>query len=119
VALIPSSIGRMLVIFSEALGAATMFADKHGYAIDPSQEMVALGLANIGSGFIGGLAGGGSLSRTAVNDRAGAWSEVSPKSAAVLSLITVIALTPLFHDLPEAVSGCVDHSRRLRPDEGR
>jgi sulfate permease, SulP family len=101
--LIPSSIGMMLVIFSEALGAGQNFADKHGYRLVPDQEMIALGLANIGSAFLGGLACGGSLSQSAVNDGAGARTEVSPLFAAVLSLVTVIALTPLFTNLPEAV----------------
>ncbi len=101
--LLPSAVGMMLVIFSEALGAGQNFADKHGYRLDSSQEMIALGLANIGSGFLGGLACGGSLSQTAVNDGAGARSELSAVVAAILSLITVIALTPLFKDLPEAV----------------
>jgi SulP family sulfate permease len=101
--LLPSAIGMMLVIFSEALGAAQSFADKHGYSLDPSQDMIALGLANIASGLLGGLASGGSLSQTAVNDGAGARSELSPVVAAVLSLITVLALTPLFTNLPEAV----------------
>ncbi len=101
--LVPSSIGMMLVIFSEALGAGQNFADKHGYRLVPDQEMIALGLANIGSAVLGGLACGGSLSQTAVNDGAGARSEASPLVAAVLSLVTIIALTPLFTDLPEAV----------------
>jgi high affinity sulfate transporter 1 len=101
--LLPSAIGMMLVIFSEALGAAQTFADEHGYRLDPSQDMIALGFANIGSGFIGGLAAGGSLSQTAVNDAAGARSQLSPIVAAVLGLITVIALMPLFTNLPEAV----------------
>jgi SulP family sulfate permease len=101
--LLPSAIGMMLVIYSEALGAATTFAEKHGYRLDSNQEMIALGLANIGSGFLGGLAAGGSLSQSAVNEGAGARTELSPAFASLLSLVTVIALTPLFHDLPEAV----------------
>lgn len=101
--LLPSALGMMLVIFSEALGAGQTFADKHGYRLESSQEMIALGLANIGSGFLGGLACGGSLSQTAVNDGAGARSELSSVVAAVFSLITVVALTPTFQDLPEAV----------------
>jgi sulfate permease, SulP family len=101
--LLPSAGGMMLVIFSEALGAAQNFADKHGYRLDPSQDMIALGLANLGSGLLGGLAAGGSLSQSAVNDGAGARSQVSPVIAAALSLVTVLALTPLFTDLPEAV----------------
>ena len=80
------------------------FADKHRYRLDPNQEMIALGLANIGSGFLGGLAGG----RQPLADR-GQRRRRRPQSrcrrsfAAALSLITVVALTPLFHDLPEAV----------------
>jgi sulfate permease, SulP family len=101
--LIPSAAGMMLVIFSEALGAGQTFADKHGYRLESSQEMIALGLANLGSGVLGGLACGGSLSQSAVNDGAGARTELSPIIAAALSPITVIALTPLFTDLPEAV----------------
>ena len=80
--LVPSAIGMMLVIFSEALGAAQTFADKHGYRLDPSRDMIALGLANIASGLLGGLAAGGSLSQSAVNDGAGARSELSPVVAA-------------------------------------
>jgi MFS superfamily sulfate permease-like transporter len=101
--LLPSAIGMLLVIYSEALGAASTFADKHGYRLDSNQEMIALGLANIGSAFLGGLAGGGSLSQTAVNDGAGARTQVSTLFAAAVSLVTVLWLTPLFHDLPEAV----------------
>lgn len=101
--LLPSALGIMLVIFSEALGAGQTFADKHGYRLDPSQDMIAIGLANVASGFLGGLACGGSLSQTAVNDQAGARTELSAIVAAALSLITVVALTPLFTNLPEAV----------------
>lgn len=101
--LLPSAAGMVLVIFSEALGAGQSFADEHDYRIDPSQEMVALGVANIGSGLLGGLAAGGSLSQSAVNEAAGARSELSTLVAAALSVVTVIALTPLFADLPEAV----------------
>ncbi|HTT87933.1 MAG TPA: SulP family inorganic anion transporter, partial [Acidimicrobiales bacterium] len=52
--LVPSAIGMMLVIFSEALGAGQNFADKHGYRLVPDQEMIALGPANIGSAVLGG-----------------------------------------------------------------
>ena len=41
----------LLVIFSESLGAAETFAAKHGYEIDPDQELIALGVANVGSGL--------------------------------------------------------------------
>jgi high affinity sulfate transporter 1 len=95
--------GMLLVIFSESLGAAQNFATKHGYEIDPNQELIALGFANVGSGFLGGLAAGGSLSQSAVNEAAGARSEMSPVVAAVLTVVTVLLLMPLFKNLPEAV----------------
>jgi sulfate permease, SulP family len=101
--LITAAAGLLLVIFSESLGAADNFATKYGYEIDPNQELIALGVANAGSGLVGGLAGGGSLSQSAVNEGAGARSEASPLIAAVLILITVLVLTPLFKNLPEAV----------------
>ena len=65
-------------VFSESLGAAETFATKYGYEIDPNQELIALGVANAGSGLLGGLPAGGSLSQSAVNEGAGARSEISP-----------------------------------------
>jgi sulfate permease, SulP family len=101
--LLPAAVGLMLVMLSEALGAANTFAQKHRYRINPNQDMVAIGLANLGSGLLGGLPAGGSMSQTAVNDAAGARTELSPLIAAGLALVTVIALTPLFTDLPDAI----------------
>jgi SulP family sulfate permease len=101
--LVAAAGGLVLVIFSESLGAAETFASKHGYEIDPNQELIALGVANAGSGLVGGLAAGGSLSQSAVNEGAGARSELSPLVAAALMIVTVLVLTPVFKDLPEAV----------------
>jgi sulfate permease, SulP family len=103
VPLLAAAGGMVLVMFSESLGAADAFARKHGYPIDANQELIALGVANAGSGLLGGLAGGGSLSQSAVNEGAGARSEMSAILAAALILVTVLVLTPLFKDLPEAV----------------
>ena len=95
--------GLLLVIYSESLGAAQDFATKHGYEIDADQELISLGVANVGSGLLGGLAAGGSLSQSAVNERAGARSQTSSVVAALLTVVTVLFLTPLFTNLPEAV----------------
>jgi sulfate permease, SulP family len=101
--LMAAAAGMLLVIFSESLGAAENFATKYGYEIDANQELIALGVANAGSGFLGGLAAGGSLSQSAVNEGAGARSEMSALVATLLALVTVLLLTPLFKNLPEAV----------------
>jgi MFS superfamily sulfate permease-like transporter len=102
-ALVAGAAGMLLVIFSESLGAATTFATKYGYEIDANQELIALGVANAGSALVRGLPSGGSLSQSAVNEGAGARSEVSPLFATVLALVTVLFLTPVFKNLPEAV----------------
>jgi len=122
-ALIVAAAGMLLVIFSESLGAAETFAAKHGYDIDPNQELIALGVANVGSGLMGGLAGGGSLSQSAVNEGAGARSEVSSLVSAVLIVVTVLFLTPLFKNLPEAVLAAliifaVSHLWKIREFRG-
>ena len=101
--LLPGALGIFLVIFSEGLGAADVFASKHKYDVNPDQELIAYGAANISSGLCGGILAGGSLSQSSVNDSAGARTPVSLLVAAVLGLITIVALTPLFTDLPEAV----------------
>lgn len=101
--LLPGAVGIVLVVFSESLGAANAFAEKHDYDIKPDQELFAFSAANLGSGLLGGLVAGGSMSQTAVNDGAGARSEVSTIVAAALGFVTVIALTSLFYSLPEAV----------------
>ncbi len=101
--LLPGAIGIVLVVFCESLGAANAFADKHGYEIKPDQDLFAFSAANLGSGLLGGLIAGGSMSQTAVNGGAGARSEVSTIIAAALGLVTVVALTSLFYILPEAV----------------
>jgi high affinity sulfate transporter 1 len=101
--LLPGAIGIVLVVFCESLGAANAFADKHGYEIKPDQDLFAFSAANLGSGLLGGLVAGGSMSQTAVNDGAGARSEISTIIAAALGLVTVVALTSLFYSLPEAV----------------
>ncbi len=101
--LLPGALGMFLVVFSEGLGAADVFASKHKYDLKPDQELIAYGAANISSGLCGGLVAGGSLSQSSVNDSAGARTPISLLVAAVLGLVTVVALMPLFTDLPEAV----------------
>jgi sulfate permease, SulP family len=118
-ALMAAAGGMLLVIFSKSLGAAQNFATKYGYEIDPNQELIALGVANAGSGFLGGLAGGGSLSQSALNAGAGGRSEASSLVAGVLVLVTVLLLTPLFKTLPEAVLAAliihaVSHLMKMR-----
>jgi len=101
--LLPGAAGIVLLVFSEAIGASSAFAEKHGYETRPNQDLFAFSIANIGSGLLGGYVAGGSTSSTAVNEKAGAETQLSAILAAVLALFTVAALTSLFYNLPEAI----------------
>ena len=105
--LIGPCLGVMLVGFAEALGAAKTYAAREGYDIDPNRELLGMGAANLGSGFASGMVVNGSLSKTAVNGGAGAKSQVSGLTSAVLTLLTLLFLTPLFESLPEATLAAV------------
>jgi sulfate permease, SulP family len=105
--LLPGAFAIVLFVVSETLGVGHSLGRQYGYDIDPNQELIALGVANITSSCLGGLVSGCSMSSTAVNDRAGAKSQVSSLAAAGMVLVTLIALMPLFHNLPEAVLGAI------------
>jgi high affinity sulfate transporter 1 len=105
--LVGPAAGVMLVGFAEALGAAKAYAARAGYDVDPNRELIGMGLANVGAGLASGMVVNGSLSKTAVNGGAGARSQLSGMTAAVLTLATLLFLTPVFESLPEATLAAV------------
>ncbi|MGH2583556.1 MAG: SulP family inorganic anion transporter [Dehalococcoidia bacterium] len=102
-----SAVGVMLVGFVEGLGAAKTYATRNHYEIDANRELVGFGAANIGSGISSGMIVNGSLSKTAVNGGAGAKSQISGLIVAVLTVVTLLFLTGLFEELPEATLAAV------------
>ncbi len=105
--LLPGAAGIVLVAYAEGLGSARVLADRHKYDIDPGGELRATGLANLGSSLLGGIPVAGGLSGSSANDSNGARSEVSSMAASAFLLLTLLLLTPLFHQLPEAVLGAI------------
>jgi high affinity sulfate transporter 1 len=97
------AIGIVLLAYSESLGVAREFAEKHGYEIDPNQELIAQGVGNVVSSFFGGMIAAGSVSSSAVKEAAGAHSQVANLVTWGAIVLTVLVLTPLFSSLPEAV----------------
>ena len=97
----PGALAIVLVGYAEALGAAKAAAMQSGGDIDPNQELVAHGPANILSGLFGGFLVVGSLSKTSVAMAAGARSQVANLVAAVFCFFTLILLTPLFRNMPQ------------------
>lgn len=102
-AMVLPAIGVLLVAFSEALGVAHEFAEKHGYEVDADQELIAHALANLGSALFGGMLAGGGMSASAVKEGAGAHTQVANLVAWIVTIVTLLFLTPLFAPLPEAV----------------
>ena len=106
-AMVLPAIGVLLVAFSEGLGVAHEFADKHGYEVDADQELNANALANVASALFGGMIAGGGMSSSAVKEGAGARTQVANLVTWVVTIVTVLFLTPLFASLPEAVLGAL------------
>ncbi len=101
------AVGVMLVGFAEGLGAAKTYAARDGYQISANRELIGLGAANLAAGLSSGMVVNGSLSKTAVNGSAGARTQASGLVVAVLTVITLLFLTGLFEDLPEATLAAV------------
>ena len=102
-AMVLPAIGVLLVAFSESLGVAQEFAEKHGYEIDADQELNAHAVANLGSGLFGGMLAAGGMSGSAVKEGAGARTQVANLVAWAATIVTLLFLTPVFSSLPEAV----------------
>ena len=103
-ALIPGALVIVMLGYIESLGAATGTASNDGESerIDPDRELVALGAANLGAGLSSGFVVAGSLSKTSVAMKAGGRTQISQLVSAVLTILTLLLLMPLFTNLPEA-----------------
>jgi high affinity sulfate transporter 1 len=98
-----TAVGVVLLAYSEALGVAHEFAEKHRYEVDADQELSAHAAVNLVSGLFGGMIASGSMSASAVKESAGARTQVANLVAWAVTLVTLLFLTPLFAPLPEAV----------------
>lgn len=102
--LLPVALAISLVSFMESIAVAKAIQVKHkDYKVVPNQELIALGLANIGGSFLQSYPVTGGFSRTAVNDEAGAKTGMAAIISAVLIILTLLFLTPLFYYLPNAI----------------
>ena len=88
--------------FVESISVAQTLAAKKRQRIDPDQELIGLGAANIGAGFTGGYPVTGGFARSVVNYDAGAETPAAGAYTAVGLAIAAMALTPLIYFLPTA-----------------
>jgi SulP family sulfate permease len=91
----------------ESIAVAKMIAAKEKYRVDSNQELIGLGLANfIGSFFMSYPVTGG-FSRTAVNYQGGARTGLASMIAAILVVLVLLLMTPLFYFLPNSVLAAI------------
>ncbi|NOX32949.1 MAG: SulP family inorganic anion transporter [Deltaproteobacteria bacterium] len=105
--LLPFAIIISLLGFMEAIAIAKSMAAKTGQKLDPNQELIGQGLANIIGSFGQSYAVSGSFSRSAVNLQANAVTGVSSVITSIMVALTLLFFTPLLYHLPQAVLAAV------------
>ena len=96
-----------LVGFMEAISIAKAIAAKTRQRLDPNQELIGQGLANVVGSFTQAFPVSGSFSRSAVNMNSGAKTGMSSVITALIVLVALIFLTPLLYHLPQAVLAAI------------
>jgi len=105
--LLPSAVIIALLGFMEAISIAKAMAAKTGQRIDPNQELIGQGLANMVGAIGQSYPVAGSFSRSAVNLQAGAFSGMSCLFASLAVVATLFFLTPLLYHLPQSVLAAI------------
>jgi SulP family sulfate permease len=122
-ALFPAALTIAFIGFLESIAVARSLAAREAERVDANRELVGLGFANLVAGVLTAFPVTGGFSRSAVNYQAGARSGLASVVTAILVMVTLMALTPLFYHLPQAilaslvmaaVVGLVDFQEPLR-----
>ncbi len=101
--LLPLAIGLFILSFVETTSIGRSLETRHSYKMDPDQEMVALGGANIASGLLQGFPVSGSFSRSFLNDRIGGKTQLVGLMSALMLIIVVAGLTGVFYNMPVVI----------------
>ncbi|MBZ0263423.1 STAS domain-containing protein [bacterium] len=105
--LLPMAIVISLLGFMEAISIAKAMAARTGQRLDPNQELIGQGLANMIGSFGQSYPVSGSFSRSAVNIQAGAVTGLSNAFSSLIVVITLLFFTPLLYFLPQAVLAAI------------
>ena len=105
--LLPSAVTLSLIAFLESISVAKSLGSKRREKVDANQELVALGIANLGAAISGGYPVAGGFARSVVNSSVGARSGLASIITAILIALTLVFLMPLFFFLPQAVLAAI------------
>jgi high affinity sulfate transporter 1 len=100
-----AAVGIALVAFADTSVLSRTFAARDGEDVDPNQEVIALGLANVGAGLFQGFSISSSASRTPVAESAGARTQVTGVVGALSIALLLVAAPGLLRNLPQAALG--------------
>jgi high affinity sulfate transporter 1 len=106
-ALVAGAIGIALVSFADTSVLSRTFAIRGHYRVNPDQELVALGAANVAAGFFQGFSVSSSSSRTPVAESAGAKTQVTGLVGALLIALMLLFFPNLVRNLPDAALAAV------------
>ncbi len=105
--LLIAAVGITLVSLTDTIATATSFAARRGDEVEPNQEMIGMGAANIAAGLFQGFAVSTSGSRTAVAEQSGAKSQLTGVVGAGLVAVLLLFANSLLADLPQAALAAV------------
>jgi len=105
--LLPPSLILTLIVFTDAVLTARVFADKRGEKVNANRELIGLAASNIISGLFQGFPAGASQSRTAVDDTSGGKTQLVGIVAAALLVAFLLWFTHLLESLPQMVLGVI------------
>jgi sulfate permease, SulP family len=103
----PGALGIALMSYIESVAAGRAFMGHGDGQPDSNQELIALGVANLGGGFFRIIPAGGGTSQTAVNDKAGARTQLAELVTSGIVLAVLLFLSPLFSLMPQATLAAV------------
>ncbi|PVX75627.1 SulP family inorganic anion transporter [Paraburkholderia unamae] len=105
--IVPLAFACLLLSYVESVSAARAIAQKNGYEIDPRQELLGLGAANLAVGLFHGYPVAGGLSQSSVNDKAGAKTPLALVLASAAIGLCLMFLTGLLTNLPNVVLAAI------------
>ncbi|CAK7202796.1 hypothetical protein SEUCBS139899_005523 [Sporothrix eucalyptigena] len=101
----------VIVMLMEHIAISKSFGRVNNYTIDPSQEMVAIGMTNVLGPFLGAYPATGSFSRTAIKSKAGVRTPLAGVITGIVVLLAIYALPPVFYYIPSAsLSAVIIHA---------
>ncbi|MDJ0651317.1 MAG: solute carrier family 26 protein [Xenococcaceae cyanobacterium MO_188.B19] len=102
-----SAVGISIVGYSDNVLTARAFANRNNYKIDANQELLALGVANLGNGLMQGFPISSSGSRTVIGDSLGSKSQLYSLVAMVAVILVLLFLRPILALFPKAALGAI------------